>query len=49
MVSQLVFNNFINDVELLNHKLKDTEDYFIIKKIFSKDIGKRVYRKKLKF
>lgn len=43
-----LYNSFINDIELLNSKLNITEEYFDIKKLFSRDFGGKEYRRNFK-
>ncbi len=43
-----LYNNFINDIELLNSKLNITEEYFDIKKLFSRDFKGKEYRRNFK-
>ena len=43
-----LYNNFINDIELLNSKLNITEEYFDLKKLFSRDFKGKEYRRNFK-
>ena len=47
-VNYELYNNFINDIELLNSKLNITEEYFDIKKLFSRDFGGKEYKRNFK-
>ena len=43
-----LYNNFINDIELLNSKLNIIEEYFDLKKLFSRDFKGKEYRRNIK-